>query len=195
MITHRSKVTIKRGTKLSRVQRGDLVFGFADGGTLASMIHAFQKERGYPELGCRATHVALCLGGDQIVHAISPRVCQDELVNYFEGREVAFATWRLPASHSGTREDAVERIVDHTLGFVGRRYESIRLFRQVLGELGGHWPERGNRDALICSYLVGDAFQTILGEHNPLYEGSLPPLTRFVTPAHLFIQSGVVDIE
>ncbi len=185
LITHRPSVVLTpqgAGAFFRRFLPGDLIFCMADGAKGGSAIQAYQSKYGYVPKAADTTHVAIYCGNGKVVHAVRPQVRVEPVFPYFMKREVCAGRW-LPLDTSPKRREALgQKIRDHAIGFSGQRYETLRLFRQVIDSKYGGTP-------LVCSTLVDLAYDAVLGEDSPVHAGP-GPTAPFITPAHLFSRIG-----
>lgn len=161
---------------------GDLIFCMADGAKGGSAIQAYQSKYGYVPKAADTTHVAIYCGNHMVVHAVRPYVRAESVFPYFQNREVCAGRWIPPDASLQLRTALGRRICDHALGFRGQKYQTSKLFRQVIDSKYGGTP-------LVCSTLVDLAYHAVLGEGSPIHDGP-GPTAPFITPAHLFSRAG-----
>lgn len=180
----------------NRLRPGDLIFGFGDS-IKAKPITGFQRHCGYQPEAADASHVAVYSGDGTIIHAVSPKVVEEDPFDYFSGRMIALATWDDQSGKFGRARRAAE-IVAHMRRNVGQRYESITVVMSAMAVLarkrsvGGRTAKR-LRQPLVCSTLVSDAFFHAFGESSPLYHPRIIDKAGFSLPAYLFCQPGLRD--
>lgn len=180
-ITHRRSLVSATAEGLSQlaglIQPGDVLFAM-DG---PKPICAYQRNRGNPEKGASATHVAIVGEGGSVLHAVAGGTCIEGPLDYFAGREVAVGRWHMP--HKAERTEA---LLGQARMMIGRPYEMGRMFQSLI-------TSDKKREPFVCSTFVDAAFLMAFDDETPLHRPGLPLLTPFVCPAHLFIQPGLSD--
>lgn len=182
-----------------RLSVGDLIFRHGTKtGVNATFIRNFQERVGkYPLAASNVTHVAVYSGEGRVIHAVPPRVCEEDFGHYFDGSKISAVTW---TPKFCSREDAAKRIVAHMRKSIGRDYPSIELVRACMVEVARLHAHNRNLELkkkeqlAICSQIVFDSFDLVLDKDNPLHSGRVPQTISILVPAHIFMQPRLFDI-
>lgn len=177
---------------LRKLRPGDVVFSMhMSGKAMGKVIADEQRRKGYPQHCCRATHVALYVGGGEIIHAVRPKVVRCALVDYFTAPGTVLTTWDPPEGATWSRDDLARRLCAAAAAQVGKPYETARLIEFLAAErITGQTDLTPPR---VCSTFVRDLFldqpegEAIMGRPRA-FPGGLP------TPAFLFAQTALRDL-
>lgn len=177
---------------------GDLIFRHGTKkGLDAIPIRNFQSRYGgYGPVASNITHVALYSGDGKVIHAVPPQAKEDVFLHYFIGANISICTWEAPGIDRST---AVPRMITLARSYIGKPYSSFELFKVSLAAMDydrHQMPNQPHKKRLltICSTMVFDLFDAVLGAANPLDSEDEPRKLIFYVPAELFIQRGLGDI-
>lgn len=186
IITHRAARLCNTRAELTAflalARPADIIFGMALPLGPTRMIRNVQAIFRYAERACAASHVAIYGGSGSVLHATFPNGCVEEDAAYFLGREVVVATWHHPAR--GALEGM---LLAEARAATGRPYEMGRAFMQSIGA------SSGLREPFVCSTYASSVFRSVMRRDSPLHHDSIARQMQFVSPAHLFVQPGLVD--
>ncbi len=185
-VTHRASLNCQTDADLRRLlekaRPGDVLFGMALLSGPTGFIRYIQGIAGYPEKAMSASHVALYAGDGLIIHATFGQGCVEEPASYLLGRDVVLGTW-----HHARRDAFEGQLIAEARTQLRSPYEMGRMFVQTIHA------SAGAREPFICSTFVSAVFRAVMGREMPLHDDRIARRLAFVSPAHLFVQPGLVD--
>ncbi|MEZ5752645.1 MAG: hypothetical protein R3D60_11995 [Paracoccaceae bacterium] len=179
-----------------RLRRGDLVLSYTPKFGKENLITHFQEREGYCPDASNVGHVAAYVGNGDVIHAVRDGGVQRQtMLSYFNGQKVTLLTW----DRRGPDPEMTDRqlVAEFELA-CGQKYDTAALAQRVIQDLRSRRiPEKQTprKDFLVCSTLIFQVFDAVLGKNNPLAVSDCPPRGSFRMPAAYFILPTLEDID